>query len=126
MITIIPDVPENIAAFKASGEITKDDFENLVTPHVKAKVNIFNELNYLFFLDTDLDHFTSGAWFQDALLGLKNLTNWNRAAIVTDKKAVQNFTAIFSVMMPGEFKFFPVEDLENAIFWCANGNENND
>ena len=48
MITIIPDVPENIAAFKASGEITEKDFENLVTPHVKAKVNTFNELNYLF------------------------------------------------------------------------------
>lgn len=126
MITIIPDVPENVAAFKASGEITKEDFENLVIPHVKAKVNIYNELNYLFFLDTDLDNFTSGAWFQDALLGLKNLANWNRAAIVTDKKAVQNFTAIFSVVMPGEFKFFPTDDLKNALFWCANGDEIND
>ena len=126
MITIIPDVPENIAAFKASGEISKEDFEILVVPHVKVKVNTFHELNYLFLLDTDLDQFTSGAWFQDALLGLKNLANWNRAAIVTDKKSVQNFTAIFSVVLPGEFKFFPIDDLENAIFWCANGDEIND
>lgn len=126
MITLIPDVPENIAAFKANGEITKEDFENLVFPHVKAKVNIFNELNYLLYLDTDLDQFTSGAWFQDALLGLKNITKWNRAAIVTDKKGVQNFTDIFSVLMPGEFKSFPKDDLANAIFWCANGNEINE
>jgi hypothetical protein len=126
MITIIPDVPKNIAAFKANGEITKEDFENLVFPHVKAKVNTFNELNYLLYLDTDLDQFTFGAWFQDALLGLKNITKWNRAAIVTDKKGVQNFTDIFSVLMPGEFKSFPKEDLANAIFWCANGNEIND
>lgn len=124
MITLIPDVPENIAAFKANGEITKEDFENLVFPHVKAKVNTFNELNYLLYLDTDLDQFTFGAWFQDALLGLKNITKWNRAVIVTDKKGVQNFTDIFSVLMPGEFKSFPKEDLANAIFWCANGNEN--
>lgn len=124
MITLIPDVPENIAAFKANGEITKEDFENLVFPHVKEKVNTFNELNYLLYLDTDLDQFTFGAWFQDALLGLKNITKWNRAVIVTDKKGVQNFTDIFSVLMPGEFKSFPKEDLANAIFWCANGNEN--
>ena len=50
MITLIPDVPENIAAFKANGEITKEDFENLVFPHVKAKVNTFDELNYLLYL----------------------------------------------------------------------------
>jgi hypothetical protein len=126
MITLILDVPENIAAFKANGEITKEDFENLVFPHVKAKVNTFNELNYLLYLDTDLDQFTFGAWFQDALLGLKNITKWKRAVIVTDKKGVQNFTDIFSVLMPGEFKSFPKEDLANAIFWCANGNEINE
>ena len=126
MITLISDVPENVAAFKATGEVTKDDFENLVFPHVKAKVNTFDELNYLFFIDTDLDQFSAGAWFEDALLGLKNITKWNRAAIVTDNNRVQNFTAIFSVIMPGEFKFFPIEDLENAIFWCANGNEVDD
>ncbi|HQC07347.1 MAG TPA: STAS/SEC14 domain-containing protein, partial [Kaistella chaponensis] len=83
-------------------------------------------LNYLFYLDTDLDQFTAGAWFQDVLLGLQNITKWNRAAIVTDEESVQNFTAIFSVIMPGEFRFFPTEDLENALFWCANGDEVND
>ena len=123
MITLIPDVPENVAAFKASGEITKEDFENLVIPHVKAKVNTFDELNYLFYIDTDLDQFTVGAWMKDILVGLKNLTKWNRAAIVTDKKFVQNVTDVFSVLMPGEFKSFPQDDVENALYWCANGNE---
>lgn len=121
MITIIPDVPENVAAFRASGEITKEDFETLVMPHVAAKVNTFNELNYLLLLDTDLDKFTVGAWMQDAFLGLKNLTKWNRTAIVTDKDAVKKFTDAFSVVMPGEFRGFGKEDLSSAIFWCANG-----
>ncbi|WBV60182.1 STAS/SEC14 domain-containing protein [Chryseobacterium camelliae] len=123
MITIIPEAPENVAAFNASGEVTKEDFENLVFPVVKEKVEHFHELNYLLYLDTDIDNFTVGAWFEDALLGLKNLTNWNRAAIVTDQKGIQNFTDIFSVLMPGEFKSFPKENLYNALYWCKNGNE---
>ncbi|MCT2406827.1 STAS/SEC14 domain-containing protein [Chryseobacterium antibioticum] len=123
MITIIPEAPENVAAFNATGEITREDFENLVIPHVKEKVDEFGELNYLLYLDTDLDKFTMGAWLEDALLGLKNLSKWNRAAIVTDKEAVQNFTDIFSVLMPGEFKSFPKENLYNALYWCKNGNE---
>lgn len=123
MISIINDAPENVAAFNATGEITREDFENLVIPHVKSKVEQFNELNYLLYLNTDLDNFTMGAWLQDALLGIKNITKWNRAAIVTDKEGVQNFTDIFSVLMPGEFKSYPKENLYNALYWCQNGNE---
>lgn len=123
MITIIPEAPENVAAFSATGDVTKEDFENLVLPHVQRKVNEHNELNYLLYLDTDLNKFTMGAWLQDALLGLKNLSMWNRAAIVTDKEGVQNFTDIFSVVMPGEFKSFPKGNLYNALYWCKNGNE---
>lgn len=123
MITIINDAPENVAAFNATGDVTKEDFENLVVPYVKNKVEKFDELNYLLYLDTDLSNFTMGAWLQDALLGIKNLSKWNRAAIVTDKEGVQNFTDIFSVLMPGEFKSFPKENLYNALYWCQNGNE---
>lgn len=123
MITIISEAPENVAAFNATGEVTKEDFENLVIPRVKQKVDQFNELNYLLYLDTDLDNFTMGAWLQDALVGLKNLTKWNRTAIVTEKEGVQNFTDIFSVLMPGEFKSFPKGNLYNALYWCKNGNE---
>lgn len=123
MITILNDAPENVAAFNATGEVTKEDFENLVIPYVKNKVEQFDELNYLLYLDTDLSNFTMGAWLQDVLLGIKNITKWNRAAIVTDEEGVQNFTDIFSVLMPGEFKSFPKENLYNALYWCQNGNE---
>ncbi len=126
MITVLADTPDNVAAFQAQGEVNKEDFENLVFPHVQAKVNQYDELNYLLLLNTDVENFTFGAWIQDALLGLKNITKWNRVAIVTDQKSVQKFTEIFSVMMPGEFRSFPRENLSKALNWCANGNEKED
>ena len=123
MITVLPNEPANVAAFKASGKISKKDFQNLVIPHVEAKVNTFEELNYLLYLDTDLDQFSAGAWLQDVFLGLKNITKWNRAAIVTDKEGIQQFTDIFSVIMPGEFKGFDKDELGLALQWCATGEE---
>lgn len=125
MIITIPETPDNIVALKATGDITKEDFENCVIPQVKAKVNQFDELNCLLLLDTDLDNFTLDAWLQDALMGLKNLTKWNRVAIVTDHLALRNYITIFSVFIPGEYSTYPVEDLANAVYWCANGNEKN-
>lgn len=123
MIITIPETPDNIVALKATGEITKEDYENVVLPQIEAKLNQFGELNCVVYLDTDLSNFTLGAWFQDALLGLKNLTNWNRVAVVTDTLSIRNTIAAFSVVMPGEYETFPVEDLANAIYWCANGNQ---
>lgn len=123
MITVLADTPENVAAFQASGEVTAEDFKTLVIPHVEAKVNTYKELNFLLLLNTDVKNFSTGAWLQDIMLGLKNIARWNRAAIVTDQEGVQTFTDIFSVLMPGEFKSFPTANLANALKWCEEGNE---
>ena len=123
MITIIQEAADNVAAFRASGQVTKDDFENVVLPHVKAKVEVYDELNYLFYLDTKLEEFTAGAWIQDAWLGIKNLTKWNRCAIISDEERIHKFTETFSKVMPGEFKTFTTAQLGVAAKWCETGEE---
>jgi hypothetical protein len=70
-------------------------------------------------LDTSVKNFTWGAWVKDALLGIKNLTKWNRAAIVSDSGFIRKFTDIFSIFMPGEFKGFEHHNLKAAIDWTA-------
>lgn len=35
MIGVLPDLPPNVAGFRASGEVTKDDFEKVIFPEVK-------------------------------------------------------------------------------------------
>ena len=124
MIQILNTPYSNLAAFEATGsEINKDDFTNTLIPHVEEKVDSAGELNYLLLLNTELKNFTLGAWVQDLVLGLKNITKWNRAAIVTDKDSIQNFTDVFSRVMPGTFKGFAKEDLEAAMAWAAGETE---
>ncbi len=121
MIQIIENTPDNIAAFQAVGEITKEDFDDVVMPHVKEKTQKTGELNYLLKLDTNIGNFTFGAWMQDALLGLQNFTKWNRAAIVTDKEGIIRFTDMFSKVMPGKFRGFEQAEFHEAINWVATG-----
>ena len=102
MIEKIKGLPKNMVGFRTEGEVIKEDFD-FVTNEVTALVDRTDRLNYLLFLDNSPKDFTFGAWMQDALLGIKNLTKWNRAAIVTDSETVINFTNIFSKLMPGEF-----------------------
>jgi len=108
-----------MVGFKATGKVTKDDFDNVVIPAVDKSVAANGVLNYLLVLDTEVSNFEGGAWLKDVFLGIKNLTKWNRAAIVSDSTGVKIFTEVFSVVTPGEFKGFKMDQLEEAIGWVS-------
>ena len=115
--------PDNVVAFRATGEITKEDYQNVVTPAVNQLVNRIQEINFLFLFDTDIENFTAAAWMQDALLGLKNLGKWNRTAIVTDSENAISFTNGFSYIVPGEFRGYKKDAFDEALNWVE-GNSN--
>jgi hypothetical protein len=119
MIHHLENLPTNIVGFKATGEITQKDFTEIVMPKVKALIDETDQLNYLLVLETSLKNFTIGAWMKDAMMGIKHLTKWNRAAIVSDVAAIRNFTNFFSYLMPGEFKGFEHSELQQAIDWVS-------
>ena len=118
MIQLI-DSPENVAAFRVSGEVTKKDYEEVVVPTVDALVRKTDQLNFLLELDTDLGNYTAGAWFEDAMLGLKNFAKWHRAAIVTDSDNIISFTNAFSYIAPGEYKGFKKAEIDEALRWVG-------
>lgn len=119
MIEQMEHLPDNMVGFRATATVTKEDFETLVIPEVEKIVKKTGKLNYMLVLDTNVKDFTAGAWMQDALLGLKNLTKWNRAAIVTDDTTIHQFTTVFSALMPGEFKGFRKIDIDVAVDWVS-------
>lgn len=119
MIEKINDVPDNMVAFRAMGSVSQHDFTNLVIPEVEKLVSRTGKLNYMLVLDTSPKEFTVGAWLQDAFLGIKNITKWNRAAIITDSEGIQKFTDVFSALMPGDFRGFNKADIDRAIDWVS-------
>jgi hypothetical protein len=123
MITYIENLPGNMVGFKATGEVDERDFTEVVMPKVKELVERTNNLNYMLVLDTSITNFSLGAWFKDVVLGIKYITKWNRAAIVTDTQGIITFTEMFSILSPGEFKGFEHKDLQAAIDWCSEKND---
>ena len=122
MIVQIPDLPETMVGFRADGEVTKEDFE-IVKLQVSRLVEKTGQLNYLLFLDNSPADFTFGAWIQDALLGIKHITKWNRAAIISDSETVIKFTDAFSKVMPGEFRGYHKPDYQKAVDWVSGRSE---
>lgn len=119
MLTVIQNLPEHVFGVRASGEVTKDDLKNVLLPGLESLAERYKEIYYLLVLETDVQNFTAGAWIQDLIAGVKHFTDWKKMAIVTDQKAVEKFTDIFSYVSPGEAKGFELNDLQAAIDWLS-------
>ena len=76
MITIINDAPENVAAFRATGAVNKEDYKRVVIPAIDALVKNQGKINFMLVLDTALTNFSIGAFLQDLGVGLKHFTKW--------------------------------------------------
>jgi hypothetical protein len=119
MLTPIENLPPYVFGIKASGEVTADDLKSVLLPGLSALTKRYNEIYYLLALETKVENFTAGAWLQDAMAGVKHLTQWKKMAIVSDQKAVEDFTDVFSYVTPGEAKGFALEELDEAISWVS-------
>lgn len=119
MIRQIMEVPSNIVAFQATGDVIKEDFEKVVFPAVQEVVDREGVLNFLLLLETEASNFTFGAWLEEAVLGLKEFFKWRRVAIVTDSESIIRFTLKFSIFAPGVFKGFLLTEFDQAVEWVA-------
>ncbi|MFD1769878.1 SpoIIAA family protein [Sphingobacterium suaedae] len=119
MIKALTDLPNTLVGFEATGEVTADDFKQVVMPAVHSFIRIHGKINYLLLLNTDIQLFSAGAWIQDIWMGIKDLGKWNRAAIVSDSETIRKVTEVFTKVMPGEFKVFPHDRYEEAVKWAS-------
>lgn len=119
MLSEIPNLPDYVFGVRATGEVTADDLKNTLLPGLEALTNKYNEIYYILVLETKVENFTTGAWYQDMVAGLKHLTAWKKMAIVSDQKAVENFTDAFSYVTPGEAKGFSLAEIDEAVAWVS-------
>jgi hypothetical protein len=119
MIKKITDLPDNIAGFVGSGEISSADFENTIFPYVHNTVQKTGELNYVMVLDISFKNFSLIASLQNLWLVLKYTSKWNRGAIISNSKIIKEFADISNVLSPGKFKGFYHKDLFMAIDWVS-------
>ena len=120
MLQFINDLPDNVVGIHAIGEVTKDDFETVLIPKLDDLAKRQGEIHYILVLETEVQNFTLGAWWDDLKVGLKHFTKWKKIAIVTDQKAVEWFTSnVFKFIAPGQSKGFPLGQLDEAVKWVT-------
>ena len=122
MIERLEDMPAGTLGFRATGEIEREDYEDVLVPALRGAVQRGGKLRTLYVID-ELDEIEPGALWADTKLGfdlgVRHHDAWERSAIVTDIHWMAQATKVFAWMIPGEARVFPRAELEQAKAWVA-------
>jgi SpoIIAA-like len=122
MIELLEGMPDGTLGFRATGKITRDDYTGVLVPALQQVVQTGGSLRTLYLIDT-LDQMEPSALWEDAKtgfdLGVRHHSSWERTAVVTDQEWLARAAGLFAWMAPGEFKVFPVAELEQAKAWVG-------
>jgi SpoIIAA-like len=117
----ISDMPDSVVGIRASGEVTGDDYRNVLIPAVEAALEAGHKVRLLYVLGEDMKGlgFTAGAALQDTKFGLGHYSSWERVAVVCAKEWLRHSVDILGYLIPGEVKAFsPAEETE-ARAWVS-------
>jgi SpoIIAA-like len=123
MIERLDDMPEGTLGFRATGELTREDYVEKLLPPLREAVEGDDSVRLLFQLGPDFQKFSPGALLADAgtgmTLGLGHLSAWKRTALVTDVDWVRRTVELLGWMTPGELRLFSHGELDEAKAWVA-------
>ncbi|MEP6726180.1 MAG: STAS/SEC14 domain-containing protein [Bacteroidota bacterium] len=119
MLKIINDLPGNVLGVEAEGEVTGGDYETVLIPAVEEKLKANKKMRMLYYLGAGFTGFSIKAMIDDAVVGMKNFSAWERVALVSDHPLINGFAKFFGHLLPGEVRVFNNAGLNEAKKWIA-------
>jgi len=119
MIELIPGLPDDVLGIEAKGEVTGEDYEQVVIPAVHRQLERGGKVRLLYVLGSEFDDFTAAAMWDDTKVGMGHPFSWERIAAVTDRDAYRRLFKAVGFLMPAKVKVFGLEELDAAKAWVA-------
>jgi hypothetical protein len=119
MIELLSGFPENVLAFGCSGEVTREDYRDVVIPAVEAALKGEGKIRLFYRIGDDFSGIEPMAVWQDFKIGMEHLLRWDRVAVVTDVAWIANTMSMFGFMMPCDIRTYPNVEETEAREWIA-------
>lgn len=119
MIEVLSDLPGHVVGVQASGQVTAEDYRKVLVPAIEQKLAQHERVRLLYVLSDQFDGYTGGAAWEDAKVGMRHLTAFQRIAVVTDVESVGTMVRAFGFALPGEVRVYPGSKLAEAREWIS-------
>lgn len=119
MLEPLTNLPAGVDGIRATGTVTREDYEGVLAPILERAHSDGRRLRLLYEFPAEFKGFTAGAGFEDFRLGMKYVRLFERCAIVTDVGWLREATRLFATMMPCATKTFALGARALAIEWLS-------
>jgi len=119
MIELMTDLPDNVVGFTASGQVSGDDYEDVLIPAMEEKLAKYDKIRALYYFSDKFDEIEGEAMWDDAKIGMKHLTDFEKIAVVSDKKWIRRSIKAFGWLMPGEVQLYSGDERDQARAWVS-------
>lgn len=119
MIEQISGLPPGALGFRASGKVTATDYERVLVPDIEAAFTLNRKLRLLYHVSPDFTGFDPGAMWEDAMLGFRHFSGWDRVALVTDVQWLRVASLAMGFAIPAHFKLFHNIEFDQAVAWIS-------
>lgn len=119
MIEQIEGLPAGTLGFRAHGQVTTADYENIIVPDVEAAFALNRKLRLLYVTAEDFTGFDPGAMWNDAKMSARHFSGWDKMALVTDVPWLRGTLTAFSFAIPAEVGLFETADMDKALEWIT-------
>ncbi len=121
MFKQMSDMPPGTLGFEAVGEIDDDDFEDVVAPALRQQIADGRKVRLLYLLGPLLREYEGDAAHEELKFAARHANAYERVGVVSDESWLRPALRIFSILVPGKIRGFPVADLAGAKLWVADG-----
>jgi len=119
MLRILDDLPENVLGVSAEGKITGSDYETILIPAIEEKLKAHKKIRMLYLLGSSFTGFELSAMLDDAKMGMKHLSAWDKIALVSDHEMINVFAKFFGHMLSCELRIFKNAEFEEGKKWIS-------
>ncbi|MGA9276609.1 STAS/SEC14 domain-containing protein [Ilumatobacter sp.] len=119
MIEVLDGYRDGVLAIDVSGEVSDDDYEDVLDPAIADLLTRHDKIRLLYRLGEDFEGYEGDAMWEDAKLGMRNFTKFDRLAVVTDTTWVRRSVKAFGWMMPGQVRVFGLGEMQSASTWIS-------
>lgn len=118
VIEVLKDFPDNVAAYACHERLTKADYETVLRD-IEEKLTRHEKLRMYCEVSADYVGAEPDATWEDWKVSFSTWFHWQRGAIVTDVQWMIWATKFFGLLVPGEWRVFPMDEASKAREWIA-------
>lgn len=116
---ILDGYPDDVIAFRAEGDISREDYEETLIPLAQEKIKTHKKIKLLYWIGEGFKSFSAGAMWDDARFGLTHLTDFSKVAVVSDIDWVRTSVKVFAPLMPATVQVFHDAEIDDAKQWIS-------